>query len=568
MKNCTKTVCAILAILVLVSVAACSNNSNPIQSDGGNNASSSVPDGPGTDAKTPLMEQSLPLTTDPNAELSVFIAFYDANVDDLNDCENIKYLQEVTGVKINWVTVSDNDSSQRWQLLPVSNNLPDIIYTINGVMHDIDTAIDDGWLLDMSEYIRLYMPNYRLYLDTHDRVRETMTSIDGNIKMAATFLGNDEGPLMEWQTIGLCIREDLIKQAGYTGQLETVSDYYEMLTKVKEHFPGMTSPLYTNFSYIWAGSFMQPYNAYPALYTENGAVKYGPAEPGYGAWLDEMRKWYSEGLIEPNFDSVGVIDGLQAPATIISSDMTVLFSGAFSRTGTVMPVAYGLTQNRNIRITPVKSPVMNRGDTPLIYWAEPQDYSVLGSIHLSADCKNPELAAKWLDFVQTEQGMRILYYGKEGVHYTIDDSPDAAFRYIYTEAYDTLEERRGKIGSPSVGWYNWASGYQMVRTDIENTIAATGIQTDDSYETVMAAVHLWSDQEAGNFLKEIKYTTEQQRLVEIIATDITTYAEEYMVKYIKGMTDQSFDDYLSVLYDSLQLGKFLEIAQQAYELYG
>ena len=559
MKLLYKILSLLLTGFILIGITGCGNDQNGSPDSSSGNGEQIIENG-----STVLESLPLPLTDDPNAELTVWIGFFDTSISDLNQCENIQYLQEVTGVHINWITVSDTEYAQRFQLLPVSNNLPDIIYP-QGTMHDVDKAISDGWLMDMSGLIERYMPNYRRFLTEHPVVRDYVSSMDGTVRMSINFFGDDAGPRLEWNTLGLSIRQDLIESAGYTGRLETVDDYYAMLTQVKSFYPDMTSPLYTNFNWTWNSSFRQPFDAYPALFVNDGVVKYGPAEPGYGAWLAEMRKWFSEGLIEPNFDSVGVLEGLQAPAHIVNNNMSVLFSSAYSRTGTVMPIAYGLTSDPSVRINAVPSPVLNLGDRPVYFHGNDPENMTLGSVHISVDSKNPELAAMWLDFMFTEQAMRILYYGREGVHYTVNDSPDAPFRFVFTEAYDTADKRRGIIGSPSVGWYNWASGYQLIKRDIDDTIERLGIVSDDNFDSIMGAIRVWDDQDLGKMFTDARLTNEEERQIATIYTDIGTYVSEYESRFIRGITDQSFDNFVSTLYNSLQLGRLLEIYQQAYD---
>jgi len=551
MKKLVKLVCmSLCAILLVSSFASCKKKGGGDDID--------------WDSLTPMTEHTLPLTDEPNAELTVWLGFFDNNIANLNSCENIKYLEEVTGVKINWITVSDTEYAQKFQLLPVSNKLPDIIYT-QAAMGNLDETIKDGWIRDMSKHIEYFMPNYKDYLSKHDRVKKEISSIDGKVKGGITIFGDDKQFITEPQTIGLSVRSDLIESAGYTGELETIQDYYNMLKQSKANLTGLTSPLYTNFNSLWISSMMQAYGVIPTYHIKNNKVVYGPAEPEYGNWITEMRKWYGEDLIEKNFDSVGFVNGLQAPTDIVANNKSVLFTSIYSRVGTVLPIIYGLTKDQNTVITPVKSPVMNRGDRPKIMYAEEPTYSLLGGGYISADCKKSALAAKWMDFMLSEQAMRILYYGKEGVHYTVNNDPNAEFKYVHTEAYNTEAKRRGKIGSPTVGWYNWAAGYQLEKVKIEQTIADTGITTTDGYHTMTDAVNIWSDQDLVKLIKDLKFTTAEQTKLSTLQTDLDTYYAEYQVKFIKGQTSETFESYVSKMKTNLKLQECIDIYQAAYD---
>lgn len=73
-----------------------------------------------------------------------------------------------------------------------------------------------------------------------------------------------------------------------------------VLTAFKEK-KGVTAPLgFLTSSLKTSAAFAGAFDVRSGLYVDNGVVKYGEAEPGYKEYLQLLRRWYSEGLIDKN----------------------------------------------------------------------------------------------------------------------------------------------------------------------------------------------------------------------------------------------------------------------------
>ena len=181
-----KAFCLLLAVIMVLSLWACSDTKDP-----GNTT---------VNPEDVLNEITLPLTTE-KKELSVWLVWTNDKVADPNELEGIQYLEELTNVHINWITISAADAGEKFQLLQSSKNLPDIIVYSTGVT--ADSAIADGWAMDMTNLIASYMPNYRKFLETHEVERKLLSSDDGTVKTAASLAGDDNGYRGELQWAGL-----------------------------------------------------------------------------------------------------------------------------------------------------------------------------------------------------------------------------------------------------------------------------------------------------------------------------------------------------------------------------
>lgn len=558
-----KLLSLLLALVMVFSLAACANTDTPAaEPDAPATTPSDTPSDPTATEVPPveptddaLTEITLPLTEE-KKELSVWLIWTNDQVADPNTLETVQYIEELTNVHVNFITVSAADAAERFQIMTASNQLPDIILAPPS-NQSVDDAIGDGWAIDMSDLVAKYMPNYRAYLAENEFARKSLSASDGVIKTAANISGNDSEIKGEMQWAGLVVRTDLIEKAGYTGPLETIEDYHQMLLTCKANLEGLDAPLYVGATgYGITGSFLSAYGVTNSIMEIDGKVAFGPVQEGYGQWLDEMRTWYSEGLIDPNFDTVGGLDIYMAPASVVGTNKTVCFTTLYNNVGTIMPMVMGNVSDPTAVITPVLNPVLNSGDQPMIINVGTGsttylgDGSWTGQVFISADCKEPELAAMWLDWLLTEEAMVASHYGKEGVHYEVDTTEGAPFKYVYKEGYQTEEERKTTLQYLGVGRYNWDAGAQTTAASmaaLTAMYAAQGVVVDDSYQDVVDTKQMWNDQGYIRNMLNIVPNAEEMAAIATTKTDIDTRVSEYTVQYIKGQTDVPFTDFCAEL---------------------
>lgn len=557
-----KTICLILALVMAFSLCACGSNG------GGTSGASQTTSVSNGDAEV-LTEVTLPLT-DEKKELSVWLIWSNEKVADPNDLEGVQYIEELTNVHINWITVSAAEAADRFQLLQASTDLPDII--LPPTSFSADDLIYDGVAIDMSDAIAKYMPTYRAYLETHEVERKKLTSVnEGTVRRAANVAGDDNGYRGELQWAGLAVRQDLIEKAGYTGPLETIEDYHQMLLTCKENLEGLDAPLYVGPNgYGINGAFLSAYGVTNSVMVENDKVLYGPVQDGYRQWLEEMRQWYSEGLIDPNFDTVGGLDVYQAPASMVGTNKTVCFITIYSNVGTLMPVVLGNISDPTAVIKGVVNPVLHSGDQPMLInvGTGSGGGSITGDVLISADCEDVALAAKWIDFMLTEQAMVAGQYGREGVQYDLNTDPDARFKYVYRDGYKTEDERSTKIATPGVGYYNWSTNEQSATAQMEElsaAYAAQGLVFSDTYQDLLDTKELWDNQGYIDNMLGVQPTGDAMTAIATIKADIETRVAQYTVQYIKGQTNETFEDFCAEL-ENMQLQKLIDAYQDALDL--
>ncbi len=93
----------------------------------------------------------LPITTE-DVTIDVWRGFSSTIMDTLADCEVFKKMEEVTGVKINWVYPPVGSETDNFNLRVASNDLPHMFSTPPAYAGGIETAVEDGVYLDYAPY--------------------------------------------------------------------------------------------------------------------------------------------------------------------------------------------------------------------------------------------------------------------------------------------------------------------------------------------------------------------------------------------------------------------------------
>ena len=91
-------------------------------------------------------------------------------------------------------------------------------------------------------------------------------------------------------------------------------------------------------------------------------VVFGPALDGFGEYLDTMRQWYSEGLIDPNFTSGAMVENWEF--STLENDSTMLMSSLSGFSGHNV-FQQGFCTNDKAYLQPILTPELEEGDTPI-----------------------------------------------------------------------------------------------------------------------------------------------------------------------------------------------------------
>lgn len=550
-----KVMCSLLLCAGMAGVlAGCGNNSAEVsQSDAGASSEEAVSEGGAADIVPE--ELTLPLTEE-KKELSVWVVYSDAEKPDLNDMICVQQLEELTNVHIKWITVGAEESQDKFGIMINSGDYPDIICSVDlSYPGGIEKGIEDGVFVDMDELCRKYMPNYMASLESNEEARREATSDSGRLLAPRILLGKEKTVESSGTQRGLVYRQDILESLGMDVPV-TVEEWHQVLLKCKEN--GMTSPFSLSSSGASELSLAWGVNtvAAPTYFQLDGdKVVFGPSLDGYGEYLETMHQWCEEGLISSNFTSGNLLETMDF-ATMQNDEVMLMSNWAFW-SGDVMSTM-GIVTNSDFYLQAIQNPVLEEGAEVLQCT---QDNVTHGTMYVTTGCEDPVLAAKWLDFMYTEEGALLNHYGIEGDTYTIDENGNPQ----YTEK--VFEHEGANNASGFLKDYCLAGGrVYLGKEDASATLKLSDTLSKEGVNMQEVASEIWTAPRNINLPERIELTNEEGDKLNTQLTALNTLIEEYTVNYILGTDSRSFEEFRSQLYD-YGLQECIDIYQAAYDRY-
>lgn len=555
MKNAKKLVALLLALALVLSLGACGGNggessgstpeSSAAESDTESSAAEEGEEAEGEAETAETGEFQLPIVDEPTT-LTYFVAD-DSNAaimtTDWNDNEFYQEMEARTGVHLEMEMVSSADYQTNFNLMIASGNIADLIYVgASYYSEGVDAAIDDGYFLDLTDLVDEYMPNYQK-VRTSDVQYELLSTTDsGRLGAVYELRQSKQGP---W--LGLWIRQDWLDDLGLETPV-TFDDYHEVLTAFKNE-KGATAPLILNFSGS-DGEFGTMSGGLNVLNSwqldETGKVNFGPYMPAWKEYVTIMHQWYTEGLIDPDFMAT---DERTADMAKVVTGASGLFAALYT-----MPSVYeAASEDPNMNLTPVNPPVMNEGDEGHIRL---RDSYTSGNTAIGADCENPEVAMRWLDYLFTEEGALLANYGVEGDTFEFNEEGEPEFtdKILANENGWTMTQTVASYLCPSAGIANWSDW----------TRELAGVPEKDQ-----ACYDVWAEfSDDWRLPSSVTLTQDESTERAALYADISTIVKEQTAQFISGALDieANWDSYISAL-EASGIERAIEITQAAYDRY-
>lgn len=461
-----------------------------------------------------------------------------------NETELAKYLIEETGINVVYEHPVAGQESASFNIMVNSDELPDIIARQwSSHTGGPQKAIDDGIITPLNDYIDLVSPNLKKILDENPEYKAAIMTDKGDIFEYPMIKGGDK--LLTYVTYG--IRKDLLDKAGLDLP-ETLADWEKTLYTFRDM--GVEVPLsvrLNNELMALIAPFMGCFRVTGTFFHEDGTVKYGPYEEGFGEWIKLMKKWYDDGILDKDFADV---DNKRRSAMVTNGRNGAIEGSVGGNFGTWLAA---IKPESGIEYVPVKVPVMNEGDTA--FWTQ-KDWHVRDCVAISATSKHKELAARFLDYGFSEKGAMTYNFGREGISYTMVDGvptynpdlrdPEKNGGLSFSQALS--EHLRANTGGPFVQDTRYIDQYYAL--DIQKK-----------------AFDMWDSDTLEYKMPPVQLTADEQKTYTDIMTPIDTYREETVAKLISGKMDISkLDEYFAEL-KRLGIEEAIEIQQAAYDRY-
>ncbi|QHQ60901.1 extracellular solute-binding protein [Anaerocolumna sedimenticola] len=433
----------------------------------------------------------------------------DTEGSDVNDNDYVKYIEDQTGIDIEFINDTSSVYTQKLNTIMASNDLPDAVMLMGDTQRsDLARFAEEKMLIPLDDYIDSY-PNLKANIKQESW---DVTKYDGNI-YAVPFQRYDSSPYMtflnkSWlEALGINPETDLV----------TVDDWYNMLKRFVTDDPdkngqedtfGITATSsgthFTNFT------FLDSFGAAKAKYV-NGELLPNYILPEYKEWLIFMNKLYEEKILDTNF----IVDD---PSTIwdkINSGK----AGAFLW-------FWGLTEYQSMgydrsKLVAVKPPVHKDGSEASYVYSSPNRHMMA----ITSACEHPEYLLKLWDWACSEEGGIFTFAGLEGKDYDLDSSGSIVLR----------DDRKGK----NIGWRQLTLGVQLPNVDKEPIY---GIMTQNFGEQ---GIHdLMLSNEYGSYDDLSLYCPVFN---ELLKYDFTKSVQEFTDKAITGAIDieAEWDNYVA-----------------------
>ena len=475
-------------------------------------------------------------------ELTVWMTlnnFLSTEVTNFGDTELAKQLEEDTGIKVKYIHPAQGGQSEQFNLMIASEELPDIIQ-YDWTNYGAQAAIDDGTILPLNDVIDKWAPNLKKVLNDYPKYDKMVKTDEGNYYIFPCLAGEDKFRIYT----GPVVRQDWLDKLGMDVP-ETIDDWDKMLRGFKNEL-GVSLPISASMSNL-ATIFSGAYGVYQVMYLENGKPVYGQAQEGWKDFLKQMNKWYKEGLIDQN---VATFDSNMLTTNMLNDRVGATFTGGASGIGRW---TQSRTDGKDFRPVGAPYPVKTKGSKPQFSTLS-TGYYPASSYAISGQCKNPELAARFMDYGYTEKGSMLYNFGIEGITY---EMKDGNFKFTDSVLNNPDGFQKGIIRYAMGGY----SGPFLMDKRLDIGLLA---KPQAAYD----AVATWMDTDMEKHLMPpITYTTEEQSEIANIQAELDTYVTEMTLKFVTGAEPlENFDKYQSRL-ESFKLNRMLEITEAALDRY-
>ncbi|WP_342760311.1 extracellular solute-binding protein [Paenibacillus sp. PK3_47] len=455
-----------------------------------------------------------------------------------------KEIMAKTGVQVEFQHPAQGQLAEQFNLMVASNTLPDVVdYGWNLYPGGAQKAIRDKKIVPLNDYLD-HAPNLKKLLDANPEWRKMSSTDDGNI-IGFPFIRED---ITQQVFLGPAIRQDWLDKLNLASPT-TIDEWYTVLKAFKEQDPNGNGQadeipiLIPAGELAFAGAFGTPND----FFQENNTVKYGPIEPGFKDYLATMNQWYSEGLLDKDFATT---DNKMRDAKITGNQVgsAVLFlNGGIGKYMDLMKES-----QPEFKIAGTVYPTLNPGEKPVFGYGDNAVTGIFTAI--TGSNKNVVETVKFLDYLYSDEGKLTMNFGKEGETYTmVDNQPK------YTDLI--LKNPDGLPVS------------QAFRKHVMGATSGPFVQDkrhSEQYTTKpeqKAAMELWSSPTHEKRMPPSTIAAEDSSRYASIMTDVNTYKDEMMLKFIMGAEPlDKFDEFVETL-KGLGIDEAIQIQQAALERY-
>lgn len=374
-----------------------------------------------------VMDTSLYPVAEPSTELTVWCG-QDGNVQNYQDNPENAALEELTGVKINWITAPGtyDDMTVAFNLNIAGGNYPDVY------MHSVSTSDIIEYANDVFIPIEDYIANTRWikeYMDAVPAIETAITAPDGHIYSLWHSLPLEGEKNNDLNQFKLWIYQPWLEQSGMD-MPETIDDLTEYLIYVRDHDMNGNGDTTDEIGMMGSSAFaregsdptwaiLQTFQVTPPDFVwadENGDYTCLAITQEYRDALTYIRNMYDQGLFAEEIYSVTLNEFRDNYMNVTSeADQIVAVAGAPYWWRLANAGIYGERLYEEFTYIP---PLKKDANSPAQTYTTKNDQSVSLGVMVTTACENPQLAIDWVDACIDPEVNRVTNLGNEDEYWT------------------------------------------------------------------------------------------------------------------------------------------------------
>ncbi|KRE47034.1 hypothetical protein [Paenibacillus sp. Soil522] len=309
-------------------------------------------------------------------------------------------------------------------MLTTLEDLPDIITLTDGKMQK--KLVDSGKVWNLEEFMQKYNPESTLIKTFPEDVRKAMIRKDGAWYAIPSHINSEDLKKMYPPASELVadagnyahnhnamFNEKIMKEAGISvDDLKTEDGVLAAFEKVKSlKVDGApVIPLHIGGKFYQGDTFYTLQEQFGAMNVDkDGNYRDVIFSSEMKHVMEFLNKTYRNGYLDPGqmiLDHAGI-------AAAIATGRVFCFIGN---------VAITNYTNKDLNMSWVSpGPIQSNQNTKPVFGRNLQTGTGWMQTYVAKTAKHPERIAKWLDFMTSDDGKALLFYGFEGTHYTVKD---------------------------------------------------------------------------------------------------------------------------------------------------
>lgn len=457
--------------------------------------------------------------------------------------ENIAYqkIAEQTGITIDFILPAIGQEQDQFNLMIVSGEYPDLIAHSNLYKGGEFQGMYDGVFRDMSADLPVLAPDYWALIKSDREFYREVSDEEG--KMAAVYAYKSKGDPPFQRAI---LRVDVLEELGLEIP-QTKSDYDTMFEAMKNagitpYMPfekkGYDEQFIGMFGIMAGSGFFKD---------AQGELYFGQTRPEFKKYLELMSEWYRKGYISKDFTNV---DANQINTLFDTRQIGFTFGPIVAN--------FNRGQSQGFEVTSAPYPRMNLDDQ--LHYENTDIWPKQGNgamqVSVAATTEYYEACVRWLNYGYTQEGRDIYNWGVEGVNYDV-----VAGKKVYND----LMLKNEKFGTEEAS-YIYKIHFGPKHTELDTICHANLLKSEAS----LASRLKWADDDKIDSecrLPPYQLTETEQALRTRVMTQVNTYTDEMVLKYITGAESlDTFDTFVSTI-SEMGLQEVLDSEQAAYERY-